>query len=77
MIISRTYHTTPGAYFIHHPTLSGVRILGVKREGTGLVRNYTPGGQGNREFGYFASRIYVDATNRFNDGETIWVLYET
>lgn len=77
MIVSRTYTTTPGLHFMHHPSISGVRILGVKREGTGLVRNYVPFTIGNREFGYFAARIFVDITNPFFDGEKLWVLYET
>lgn len=76
-IRSRTYHTIPGAHVMWHFTLSGVRILGVTREGTWLQRDGLPGSQGNREFQYFASSIYVSANEPFNPGEKLWVLYET
>lgn len=77
MMHSRPYNTVPGTSQMGHFSLSGVRVLGVTREGTWLQRNGLPGSQGNREFQYFARTIYVSTSEPFNPGEKIWVLYET
>lgn len=71
---SRTYSVVAGADFLWHPSISGVRILGVKREGLGLAQ--TSSAPGNRQFRYLAGRIYIDANNLFTAGEKMWVLYE-
>jgi len=75
-VICREYRTTPGANRLYHPSLSGVRILWVKRNGIGLTKVPLLSTIGNREFSYGFASIYVDENNRFGAGEKIEILYE-
>lgn len=79
MITSRTFVTLPGASTVVSPSLSGVRILGVKRSGLGLTEVPVLTLPADNEFRYFVSqgRIQVPPSNPFNAGEKMWVLYET
>lgn len=79
MVASRYFIATPGLTQIFHPSLVGVNVLNVKREGTGY--DETAGAPGNRQFWYVAGRIVFQ--NAFTGSpaddvrEIVFVLYET
>lgn len=66
--------TTPGQSTVSNNLFIGTTILGVEREGTGLTK--VSGTPVNREFSFSGNTITVDATNPFNAGEMIYVLYK-
>lgn len=75
MIVARTYYPTAGSRTFFTPELMYVRLLGMKREGVGQTEIPT-GFPGSREFHYTGLNILVSTSNRFNEGEKIWILYE-
>lgn len=75
-MVGRTYNTTAGGTSLYHPSLSGVRILGVWKEGTEYNRIAPPGSPVGIEFVYIANRIVFDSNIPFINGEKIFILYE-
>lgn len=82
-VVSRIFLGTPGATQIAHPSISGVRILGVCREGLGYKKGIvTPG---NREYVKVGPTIHFNipftgdaSTSSTSDlREKVFVLYES
>lgn len=74
---SRIFTPVPGTTQIGHPSLYGVRMLGVSRSGDVLDLGTFPAAPGNHKYTYGLSTIYFDPTNPFNLGEKVWVIFET
>lgn len=80
-IISDWWETTPGTNTVsgdsavHGYSFAGQRIIEVDREG--LQQDEVPVSPGNRQYSFDGSALTFDPTNPFNDGERIFVIFET
>jgi len=77
MITSRTFNTTPGATQLMHPSLYGVSLLCVKREGIEYDKISPLSTPSGLQYYNSAHRLVFDPLVPFNVGEKIFVLYES